>query len=293
MTDQIYNYTIKDMLRLLEHDFQESGIYIDFRSGLDYNPLKYPYRNNNYTVLLIVSGSIDVQLNLIEYHLQHLSLTIIPPQSVIFFKDFSSDIDFVTLSFDKKFAIEQIQNEKGSFTLLAPNTINKLQLTLEQQNTLLSLCTLIHQKNVQKDLFINYKEAINHLFSLFLLELTDISSLNNTILKNKLSRKESLTIAFLELLKQHFRTEKLIRFYAEKLCVSENYLAKVVKEISGKTIGELIDYAIIVEAQLLLANSTLNIAEIAESLHFNNTSFFGKFFKRNVGCSPSNYRKQL
>ncbi|MDR2223613.1 MAG: helix-turn-helix transcriptional regulator [Flavobacteriaceae bacterium] len=293
MPDKIHNYTIKDILRLLEYDFQESGIYIDNRSGLDYNPLKHPYRNNNFTILFVTNGSIDVQLNLIEYHLQASSITIIPPQSVIYFKDFSSDIHFITLSFDKKFAIEHTQHEKSSFTLLAPQSINKLLMTSEQQTTLLSLCTLIHQKNTQKEYFDSYKDAINHLFALFLLELMHISHANNKALKKKVTRKENLTISFIELLQQHFRTEKFIRFYADQLYVSESYLAKVIKEVTGKTMGELIDHAIIIEAQLLLANSTLSIAEIADSLQFNTTSFFGKFFKRNVGCSPRAYRKQL
>lgn len=293
--DQIHDYTIKDILRLLDQEYQDSGIYVDIHTSFTDNPLKHPYRNENYTLLFVTQGMITVQVNLIEYQLEPGTITIIPPQMVILFKEFSQDINFIAISFDRAFAIENThtQNEKSTFVLLTPNTVTKLVLNQEQQTSLLSLCTLLNHKNTQKGKSANQKEAIKHLFALFLLELVDASHYNYKELKSNLSRKESLTIQFLELLQRHFKSEKLVRFYADRLCVSESYLAKVIKEITAKTIGELIDDAVIVEAQLLLANSTLSISEIAESLHFNTTSFFGKFFKRKVGYSPREYRKRV
>ncbi|MDM1408412.1 helix-turn-helix domain-containing protein [Myroides sp. DF42-4-2] len=293
MSDQIYNYSIQDMLQLLEHDFQESGLYLDFRRNYSDNPLKHPYRNHNYTLIIVTQGTIEVQLDLISYQLAAHTLALIPPQTVIYFKQLSDDLHFVTLSFDKSFAIDHTQNEKSDFTLLAPHTVTHLGLSDEQLQTLLTLCELMDQKNKQKDSIPQYIEAIHHLFAVFLLELKAISVANNTDLKERTSRKEHLTLHFLETLQLHFKKEKNIRFYADELCVSERYLAKVVKEVTSKTIGELIDKAVILEAQLLLSNSSLSIGEIADVLNFNTTSFFGKFFKRNVGCSPRAYRYSL
>lgn len=293
MPDQIYNYSIHDMLQLLEHDFQASGLYLDFRRNFADNPLQHPYRNHNYTLLFVTQGSIEVQLDLIPYQVEAHTLALIPPQTVIYFKHLSEDLHFVTLSFDKTFAIDHTQSEKSDFTLLAPHTVNHLRLTAPQQKTLLTLCELMDQKNKQKHSFPQYIEAIHHLFAVFLLELKAISVENNTDFKERTSRKEHLTLLFLETLQLHFKKEKNIRFYADELCVSERYLAKVVKEVTAKTMGELIDNAVILEAQLLLTNSSLSIAEIADSLNFATTSFFGKFFKRIVGCSPRAYRKQF
>lgn len=293
MPDQIYNYSIHDMLQLLEHDFQESGLYLDFRRNFSDNPLQHPYRNHNYTLLLVVQGTIEVQLDLITYQLKANTLTLVPPQTVIYFQHLTDDLHFVTLSFDKSFAINHTQSEKSDFTLLAPHTVNHLQLTEKQRKTLFTLCELMDQKNKQKKFFPHYIEAIHHLFAVFLIELKAISLENNTSLKERTSRKEHLTLLFLETLQLHFRKEKNIRFYADELCISERYLAKVVKEVTSKTMGELIDNAVILEAQLLLTNSSLSIAEIADLLNFSTTSFFGKFFKRNVGCSPRAYRKKF
>lgn len=293
MPDKIHNYSIQDMLQLLEHDFQESGLYVDFKQYLSDHPLQHPYRTANYTILLILEGNMTVQLDLTKHELQQNALAIVPPQTVIYFKKFSPDLVFITLSFDKTFAITHTQNEKSDFSLLASPKVHHLLLDDRQLKTLVNLCELVDQKNKQKTDFQYYLTSIQHLFALILLELKAISQHQNPILHEHISRKEQLTLLFLEALQTHFRTEKQVRFYAAELCVSDRYLAKVIKEVTSKTIGELIDQAIIIEAQLLLTNTTLTIMEIADELHFNSTSFFGKFFKRKVGCSPGQYRKQF
>ncbi len=60
----------------------------------------------------------------------------------------------------------------------------------------------------------------------------------------------------------------------------------VVKEVSGKTVGEWIDELVILEAKALLNSSSMNIQEIADRLNFANQSFFGKYFKHYTGMSP-------
>jgi len=293
MLDKIHNYSIQDILQLLEHDFQESGLYVDFKQQLSDHPLQHPYRTANYTILLLQEGTLTVQLDLVTYELKQHTLVIVPPHTVIYFKNFCTDLVFITLSFDKTFAITHTQNEKSDFSLLASSKVHHLLLDDRQLKTLVNLCELIDQKNKQKSDFQYYRTSIQHLFALLLLELKAISQHQNPIIQEHISRKEHLTLLFLEALQTHFRTEKQVRFYAATLCVSDRYLAKVIKEVTSKTIGELIDQAIIIEAQLLLTNTTLTIMEIADELHFNSTSFFGKFFKRKVGCSPGQYRKQF
>ena len=80
-------------------------------------------------------------------------------------------------------------------------------------------------------------------------------------------------------------------FYADKMFLTAKHLSTVVKEISGKTVGEWIDELVILEAKALLNSSSMNIQEIADRLNFANQSFFGKYFKHYTGMSPKEYRK--
>ena len=53
---------------------------------------------------------------------------------------------------------------------------------------------------------------------------------------------------------------------------------------------EWIDSYVILEAKTLLKYSDMSVQEIAYALNFPNQSFFGSYFKRNTGMSPSQYR---
>ena len=81
-------------------------------------------------------------------------------------------------------------------------------------------------------------------------------------------------------------------FYAKQLNITPKYLSSVVKEVSGKTAARWIDESVILEAKALLKYSGMSIQEIAYYLNFPNQSFFGSYFKRNTGMSPSQYKAQ-
>ena len=100
----------------------------------------------------------------------------------------------------------------------------------------------------------------------------------------------NLVERFIELVQDHYREERLIGFYANKLCITPKYLSKLVKEHTGRSAGEWIENHVILEARALLQSSDKTIQQIAVLLNFPNQSFFGKYFKRATGMSPKQYR---
>ncbi len=103
--------------------------------------------------------------------------------------------------------------------------------------------------------------------------------------------KNSMVERFLELVHEHYRTERMIGFYADRICVTPKYLSKVVKEHTGRSAGEWIESHVILDARAMLQSSDMTIQQIAASLNFPNQSFFGKYFKRATGLSPKEYRR--
>ena len=106
------------------------------------------------------------------------------------------------------------------------------------------------------------------------------------------TRQDELVEKFLEDLIKNFRTERSIRFYANRLCVTPKYLSKVIKDHNGLSAKEWIEDYIVLEAQALLKSTDKTIQQISDELNFPTQSFFGKFFKRSVGLSPLDYRKR-
>ena len=107
----------------------------------------------------------------------------------------------------------------------------------------------------------------------------------------KRTRAEVIFNDFILLLRDNFKRERKVSWYATQLCITSKYLSETVKQVSRRTPNDWIDNYVTLEIRVLLKNSTMSIKEIAEVLHFPNQSFLGKFFKEHVGISPSKYRR--
>jgi len=84
-----------------------------------------------------------------------------------------------------------------------------------------------------------------------------------------------------------------VTYYAKKLKMSEKLLNQAIKEITGFNCSELIRSKTIQEAKRLLKYDTMSCNEIADRLGFIDPAYFSRFFKREVGISPKNFRNQL
>ncbi|HVW98508.1 MAG TPA: helix-turn-helix transcriptional regulator [Mucilaginibacter sp.] len=84
-----------------------------------------------------------------------------------------------------------------------------------------------------------------------------------------------------------------VKVLADNLNLSARYLSDLLKQETGKTAMELIHIYLISEAKNLLASPGNNIAETAYSLGFDNLPYFSRLFKKEVGVSPNQFRKQL
>ncbi len=103
-------------------------------------------------------------------------------------------------------------------------------------------------------------------------------------------RAENYFRRFIELLGENYKQERGVSFYARNLCITPKYLTTLVKRFSGRSVSEWIDTFVIVEAKTMLRYTNLSIQEIAYRLNFANQSFFGSYFKRITGMSPSQYK---
>lgn len=81
--------------------------------------------------------------------------------------------------------------------------------------------------------------------------------------------------------------------YASQLNITTHQLNAFVKATSGKTSTEIINERIILEAQQLLNFSQLSISQIADQLGFEDSSYFSRYFKKQVGLSPQDFKKQI
>lgn len=103
-------------------------------------------------------------------------------------------------------------------------------------------------------------------------------------------RGHFLFVHFLELVQQHYTTERDVLWYSHQLGVTPKYLAESVRQVSGRTARQWIKMFLLVEIKSQLRNTNRSVKEIAAALNFPNQSFLGKYFKKATGLSPSEYR---
>ncbi len=94
-----------------------------------------------------------------------------------------------------------------------------------------------------------------HSFYSLLYECASLTSKYSEPIVSKLPHKESLVVKFVDLVARHFRAERNLIEYGRKLNITPKYLTETVKQITGKTAGELIDEFVIMEAKALLLDS--------------------------------------
>ncbi len=94
------------------------------------------------------------------------------------------------------------------------------------------------------------------------------------------------------LVDEHFRKERLLGFYAEKLGMTVDRLNDHVKRSSGVTAGHLIRQRVLTEAKRQLVFTAQPIHDISEELAFADPSHFARFFRKQTGTTPHEFRDQ-
>jgi AraC family transcriptional activator of pobA len=116
---------------------------------------------------------------------------------------------------------------------------------------------------------------------------------------NRIDLSGKTVSKFNEILVSYFKTDDLkfkglptVNYMAEKLNISSRYLSDLLKQETGKTAIELIHIFLVTEAKHLLKGIDNNVSEIAYTLGFDNLPYFSRLFKKEVGVSPNQYKKQ-
>ena len=251
-------------------------------------------RENISCSFFILNGELTATIDYKTYKAKNNTILALSPFKVLTQLYASDDFCGYILVFSKNFMEDTAFNRNPPISisqLIAADTSPRKQLAPAEMNIIKICLDRIHYYLRHKEHRLR-KELVQNTFYTFILEAINIlfegatqkDPIENSVKKAHIQR-------FMELLIKHAEKEHNPAFYADKLCISVQYLSLILKEISGRTANTWIANFIITRAKAMLRKPDITIQQITESLNFSDQSSFGKFFKKHVGISPKKYRE--
>lgn len=245
-----------------------------------------------FSYTLVLKGEAVVNHSGAILTLRPNDLMITTPGAKVYTLEVSDDYFALCLMADETTTYEITDtsySSLGAFSPLLIHSQNKLQLTEAEFEILKKWMREI--RNYGETDTPMTKLCLTSLYSLFVCELMNIESSGKLDLYQP-GRPSEIFLDFLKLLPANYFRHHDIQFYADQLAVTTIYLSRIVKKYSGQTVRDHIDRLLISEASTMLKRTDTPIAAIAENLSFATPQSFCKFFVRNKGISPREYRNK-
>ena len=249
-----------------------------------------PCRLNLMLITLVEQGFIGGKADLLNFQAQGPALLFLFPGELIEYREASEDLRINVIVMSDAFSKSLQTNESFSafFRLKANPVVNLQARDLEVVKGYYQLISAINNSvNEGK------QPATKHLFTSFFYMVSHLEGYMEVVNVEK-SQREQLFERFHKEVTIHYKDSMEVRYYADKLCMAPKYMARIIKEVSGKPAKQWIDEYVVLEAKSLMLNDAeMTLLEISEDLGFPNQSFFTQFFKKHTGMTPSQFRDNL
>lgn len=251
----------------------------------------YPVRLKCEIMALCMDGEIEASVNLNHITVNKNDIITLMPGSIFQINDLNGDLKIYFVGFSSKY-VEN--NDKAKILLDAIySTLGKPKISLSDKGAMMTekyfkLLIDIYEMSDEKlkqeiadNIFADTHKGISLIYK----KKTDNENITS-------SKSEQLCKAFTQLVMQHYKDNRNVAWYAEKLGITHAHLCSIIKQSTGKTCADIISSMVIMDAKSQLKSTHQSIQVISDSLNFANMSFFGKYFKRHVGMSPLEYRNK-
>ena len=259
-----------------------------------------PFRSSTYVAALVTEGCGTIHLDGVPYKVQPGTVYFLRPWTIREIHKEDQWRGFV-LMFTAEYVMKRSVlsdpmreypfYRKGAQPLIhvAPDEVSELHKQFE-----LIAAEFAHPTRSKADRL----DLTYHLLQTFLIKSRVIY--RETLSAIDYSQPVSLVERFQSLLQTYYLTDiqketpilLTVHEAADRLRIHPHYLSDILKKYTGKTALQHIRERTAMEAQNLLRNTELTVAEIGYQLRFEDPSNFTKFFKSMTGVTPRAYREQ-
>lgn len=282
----MFSYPIYDVRNFNCHTIHDELYVNTFREHLRSHAfVEEPHRHNSYLLLFFTKGSGTHEVDFDQYEIKPGRLFPLQPGQLHHW-NLSKDTDGFVIIYSGELYDLRFANRKLSDFPFYQSAQSKPEITLaanEIQSVLPYFKLLVAESQIavpDRDKMLNLLDCIH----IEIARQYESESHHTHPYNLKIKQFESL-------LEQHFHQEKGPSFYAEKCNITLKHLNRICQEILEKTATDVIAARVILEIKRMLAGPQFSINEIADALGFDDYSYFSRFFKKQTGLSPTDFRK--
>ncbi|WP_041889051.1 AraC family transcriptional regulator [Myroides profundi] len=267
---------------------------ITLRFGVDYgictkeNQYDYPVTIPYLTFFFVEVGSAVVSVDFKDYALSRGSFIIVGEDNMVTFREVSEDFLMHCFLIQRDFASEiayVLPNELFSYLHYFPvQHLTEENVVIYNHWHSLSLYIMEHTS-------IHARRMLCNQFQTLFLSLSEQVNYDELVIEKHYSRQEELCWKFWDLITHHAKQHRDVAFYADTLFITPYYLSQITQQFLNYSPKELINRQVVLEIKHYLRNTDLNISQIAEQLNFQDPSYMGRFFKRETGVNPLEFRR--
>ncbi|MBO9701136.1 MAG: AraC family transcriptional regulator [Sporocytophaga sp.] len=246
------------------------------------------HRHDFFLILLLEKGEGTHEIDFIKHQLHNHDIFILRPGQVHALSIKSKSTGYI-MEFDPAFyqptnkpADQRFRKAIGkNYCKVKKNNFNKLESILS---------SIFNEFNKKQE---DYIDAIKVYLELFFIEY-----LRQSVNEKRGSKIENLYIQdrfeeLMSLLEENICSKKNASQYAELLNLSLYQLNSITKSSVGKSISDLINQQIILEAKRFLLGTTNQIKDIADHIGYDDVSYFIRFFRKQTGYTPDAFRQNF
>lgn len=288
MKKSILPFNWKEELHNLQADSIGNDLFLIDKPSI-LSTFEHPFKVDVTTAVICLKGTTKGMINLKRIETQSPALIIILPGQILQYEHVSEDFSALFIVMSHRFTESLHIDERFPVFLSIqqhPYTpLNERELEAISEYYWMLKKTVANKDNPYSIDIVKYlTKAFFYAFGY------DIHLRRKSEEQHK-SKPQILVERFLNMVQLHYMEERSVEFYANKLHLTPKHLSKMVKVNSGTSASGWIDNYVILEAKALLKATGLTIQQVSDKLNFPSQSFFGKYFKRIEGISPSEYRK--
>ncbi|TGK79181.1 AraC family transcriptional regulator [Leptospira noumeaensis] len=251
------------------------------------------YKNKKWSVLsvnhfssliLIKKGKGHIEIDSKKYTVDNFGFLYLP-HYVSYRGEWSEVIDGVIIRFYDSFLLRKNEVPASRFSFFL-NSKSPTVLNMKD-------CTIVWGifRFLKKELRLedrSEKGIIRNLSELLFLYINRYIQKDLNLIPIKSNR---IVYEFFQLLNSSQGEIRSVNYFASQLGITPGHLSDTVKEVTGKSASDFIKENVMRRAFRLLEHTNERVSDIALQLNFQDSAYFTRFFKKNTGVSPSEFRK--